>query len=231
MRCPFCFAEKEADAPVCPTCNRDTEIPPSLRKEHDDLVRMRDQLLAELEKEARLPWRRLRLAKTSDTVWAVAEMVARIPAAHDQTATVKVPRFRARRLMECPFCAETIKDEATVCKHCCVICVSCDRLSLKSRISSLSWMGCSAGSIASTQDWRGGCTVRVLSQYAALYVVPVVLLLLIAHYLVTVQFNVSPLYLRLASFAIPAPVRDGDLCGEQDRLARCLRFLVRSSRS
>ena len=41
----------------------------------------------------------------------------------------------------------------------------------------------------------------------------VVLLLLIAHYLVTVQFNVSPLYLRLASFAIPAPVRDGDLCG------------------
>ena len=45
----------------------------------------------------------------------------------------------------------------------------------------------------------------VVSRYAALYVVPVVLLLLIAHYLVTVQFNISPLYLRLASFAIPLP--------------------------
>lgn len=55
MRCPFCLAEKEAEAPVCPTCNRDTEIPASLRKEHDDLVRMRDQLRKELAaKEARL---------------------------------------------------------------------------------------------------------------------------------------------------------------------------------
>ena len=52
--------------------------------------------------------------------------------------------------------------------------------------------------------WRDP-PVRFLSLYAALYVVPAVLLLLIAHYLVTVQFNVSPLYLRLASFAIPLP--------------------------
>jgi hypothetical protein len=36
-------------------------------------------------------------------------------------------------------------------------------------------------------------------------VIPAVLLLLIAHYLITVQFNLSPLYLRLASFAIPLP--------------------------
>ena len=67
MRCPFCFTEKEEDAPVCPTCNRDTEIPPSLRKEHADLVQMRDRLLAELtEKEARLRRRRLPLAKASE---------------------------------------------------------------------------------------------------------------------------------------------------------------------
>jgi hypothetical protein len=52
---------------VCPTCNRDTEIPASLRKEHADLVQMRDRLLAELtEKEARLRRRRLRLAKASE---------------------------------------------------------------------------------------------------------------------------------------------------------------------
>ena len=64
MRCPFCFAEKEAEAPVCPTCNRDTEIPASLRKEHDDLVRMRDQLRDELAaKEARLSEGMLRLRR------------------------------------------------------------------------------------------------------------------------------------------------------------------------
>jgi hypothetical protein len=64
MRCPFCFAEKDADAPVCQTCNRDTEIPASLRKEHEDLVRMRDQLREELAvKEARLSEGLLRLRR------------------------------------------------------------------------------------------------------------------------------------------------------------------------
>jgi len=55
VRCPFCFSEKEAAAPVCPTCNRETEIPASLLKEHQDLIRMRDRLREELaKKEARL---------------------------------------------------------------------------------------------------------------------------------------------------------------------------------
>jgi len=55
MRCPFCFSEKAAEAPVCPTCNRDTEVPASLRKEHEDLLHMRDALREELaQKQARL---------------------------------------------------------------------------------------------------------------------------------------------------------------------------------
>lgn len=52
--------------------------------------------------------------------------------------------------------------------------------------------------------WRDS-PARIVSQYAALYLMPAVLLLLLAHYLVTVQFNIAPLYLRLASFAIPLP--------------------------
>jgi hypothetical protein len=61
MRCPFCFSEKAAEAPVCPTCNRDTEVPASLRKEHDDLLRMRDALREELaQKQARLATGRFR---------------------------------------------------------------------------------------------------------------------------------------------------------------------------
>lgn len=67
MRCPFCFSEKEDEAPVCPTCNRDTDIPATLRKEREDLVRMRDRLREELaEKEARLYARRLRPKRPSD---------------------------------------------------------------------------------------------------------------------------------------------------------------------
>lgn len=67
MRCPFCFSEKEADAPVCPTCNRDTEIPAMLRKERDDLVRIRDRLRGELaEKEARMRARRRLIGRSSD---------------------------------------------------------------------------------------------------------------------------------------------------------------------
>ncbi len=67
VRCPFCFSEKAAEAPVCPTCNRDTEIPVLLRKEHEDLIRMRDRLRDELaDKEARLRARRLRAKRHSD---------------------------------------------------------------------------------------------------------------------------------------------------------------------
>jgi hypothetical protein len=61
IRCPFCFTEKAAEAPVCSTCNRDTDIPASLRKEHQDLLRMRDALREELaQKEERLAAGRFR---------------------------------------------------------------------------------------------------------------------------------------------------------------------------
>ena len=33
MRCPFCAAEKDDNALVCQTCNRDTAVPHSLRAE------------------------------------------------------------------------------------------------------------------------------------------------------------------------------------------------------
>jgi hypothetical protein len=66
-RCPFCFSEKEAEAPVCPTCNRDTEIPASLRKEREDLMQMRDRLRDELaEKQAMLRARKRQIKGTSN---------------------------------------------------------------------------------------------------------------------------------------------------------------------
>ena len=65
MRCPFCAAEKDDNALVCQTCNRDTAVPQSLRAEHEELLRKRDSMRAELEQArdklaARMRKRRLR---------------------------------------------------------------------------------------------------------------------------------------------------------------------------
>jgi hypothetical protein len=65
MRCPFCAAEKDDNALVCQTCNRDTAVPQSLRAEHEELLRKRDSMRAELEQArdklaARMRRRRLR---------------------------------------------------------------------------------------------------------------------------------------------------------------------------
>jgi hypothetical protein len=65
MRCPFCAAEKDDNALVCQTCNRDTAVPHSLRAEHEELLLKRDSLRAELahakdKLAARMRWRRRR---------------------------------------------------------------------------------------------------------------------------------------------------------------------------
>lgn len=108
--------------------------------------------------------------------------------------------------MECPFCAETIKDEALACKHC-----SRDLRVVRPVLLEIQEIVAELDRLRRDLDRAGarlqrvGDPLRYFALMGVLYVAIPTLLLVAAHIVVTILLNVSPLYLRLASLIIPLP--------------------------
>jgi hypothetical protein len=108
--------------------------------------------------------------------------------------------------MDCPFCTETVRDESLVCKHCSrdLRIVLPVMIEIQQLVSELDQLRGELGHVRARLG-RLRHPFRTALAYGGTYFLLPAALLVAAHVIVTIVLNVSPLYLRLASVAIPLP--------------------------
>lgn len=108
--------------------------------------------------------------------------------------------------MECPFCAETIKDEAVACKNC-----SRDLRVVRPILLEIEEIVADLDKLRRDLDRAGArlertkYPLRYFSTLTLLYVIVPTILLVAAQVAVTIVFNVSPIHLLLACLILPLP--------------------------
>ena len=108
--------------------------------------------------------------------------------------------------MECPYCLEDFNEEALVCKACgrdlrLVRPVINENLRLLAQVVELE----DQVYIARSAVARTTTPLAFWTAHCAVYILAPVVLLIAAHFLIVVSLDISPLFLRLASIAIPLP--------------------------